>query len=158
MLNDTGDDFTQTETSVTVRRHMLATAEEIFAILRDPSLHSVIDGSGTVRQSKGAKTLLELGSKFSMSMKMGVPYAITNTVVEFEENRKIAWKHFGGHIWRYELEAAGDGTMVYETFDWSDAKAAPIYLALKLPTRHLGAMRRTLERLDALVTNRRQPV
>ena len=32
------------------------------------------------------------GSTFGMSMKVGIPYSMTNTVVEFEENRRIAWE------------------------------------------------------------------
>ena len=66
---------------------------------------------------------LTLGATFGMKMKLGVPYPIENTVVEFEENRLIAWRHMGGHRWRYELEPVDDGTKVTETFDWSTSKA-----------------------------------
>ena len=33
-----------------------------------------------------------LGSTFGMSMKLGVPYSMTNTVIEFEPDRRIAWQ------------------------------------------------------------------
>ena len=49
----------------------------------------------------------------------GFPYKIRNTVVEFEEGRRIAWRHFGGHRWRYVLEPRGEGTHVTESFDYS---------------------------------------
>ena len=31
-------------------------------------------------------------------------------VVEFEEDRRIAWRHYGHHIWRYTLEPTDGGT------------------------------------------------
>jgi hypothetical protein len=34
---------------------------------------------------------------------MGASYKITNTVVEFEEGERIAWRHLSGHRWRYEF-------------------------------------------------------
>ena len=77
-----------------------------------------------VQDVRGGATTLTLGSKFGMDMKMGpLPYRISNTVVEFEQDRLIAWDHFGKHRWRYELEPLGDGstTRVTESFDWSTA-------------------------------------
>ncbi len=53
-------------------------------------------------------------------MKMfGLPCKIRNRVVELEEDRRIAWRHFGGHRWRYELTPVDGGTRVTETFDYS---------------------------------------
>lgn len=97
-----------------------APASVIFAILTDPSQHPRIDGSGTVRESLAAPARLELGSEFGMAMKQGAPYKIKNKVVEFEQDRLIAWRHMGVHRWRYELtpNAAG-GTDVTETWDLS---------------------------------------
>ena len=37
-----------------------------------------------------------------------MPYRISSTVMEFVENRLIAWAHFGKHRWRYELELVED--------------------------------------------------
>ena len=45
-----------------------------------------------------------------MKMKIGAPYKILNEVVEFEEGRRIAWRHFAGHIWRYILEPVGQNS------------------------------------------------
>jgi hypothetical protein len=75
-------------------------------------------------------------------------------VVEFDENRLIAWRHFGGHRWRYELEPAGAGTRVRETYDWSTAiLGTRLYIeATGWPKRAEKAMTQTLERLAAHVT------
>ena len=64
-----------------------ASPDQIFDLLADPSRHSEIDGSGTVRGSRtSAPQRLGPGAKFGMDMKFGVPYRMTNTVVDFEEN------------------------------------------------------------------------
>ncbi len=61
-------------------------------------------------------------------MKMfGLPYRITNRVVEFERGSKIAWCHPGKHRWRWEVAQAGDGeTRVTETFDMSTSPLKPV--------------------------------
>ena len=89
----------------------------VFAIVSDPRQHSRIDGSGTVRGSVSGPDALVLGSEFGMDMKMGAPYKIKNKVVEFEQDRLIAWRHVGLHRWRYELAPSGTGTKVTETWD-----------------------------------------
>ena len=97
-----------------------APAPVVFAILSDPRQHSRIDGSGTVGDTVSGPDRLELGSQFGMQMKMGAPYKIKNKVVEFEQDRLIAWRHIGVHRWRYELTPTADGgTEVTETWDLS---------------------------------------
>lgn len=92
----------------------------VFAILADPRQHERIDGSGTVKGGVTGPDRLELGSQFSMKMKQGAPYTMKNTVVEFTEDRLIAWRHIGLHRWRYELSLSVDGgTDVTETWDLS---------------------------------------
>ena len=55
-----------------------------------------------------------------MDIKVGAKYKTTNTVIEFVEDKLIAWKHIGKHIWRYDLVDNADGTtIVTETWDWS---------------------------------------
>jgi hypothetical protein len=115
---------------VSVERFIPAAPGLIFEILADPRQHSKIDGSGSVKAAKvSAPSRLSKGSKFTMDMKILIPYKMTNTVVEFEENRRIAWQHFGGHIWRYILEPVDGGTKVTEQFDYNGSKSA---LMLKL--------------------------
>ena len=143
------------EQQVSVSRVIAATPEAIFDVLTDPARHSEIDGSGMVQQLRGDASRLELGSKFGMDMKMGfLPYKISNTVVEFEENRLIAWAHFGKHRWRYELEPVeGDGpaTKVTETFDWSTATIPKAIELMGYPKKHVPNMEATLERLAGVV-------
>ena len=127
-----------------------ATPEQIFDLLTDPTRHGEIDGSGMVQQARGDSTRLEMGSKFGMDMKMGpLPYRISNTVVEFEENRLIAWQHFGKHRWRYELEPVDGGTLVTETFDYSTAASPKGIELMGYPRKHCANIDATLERLAA---------
>jgi uncharacterized protein YndB with AHSA1/START domain len=147
-------DMERRQTSVS--RVIAATPEQIFDVLCDPSLHAVIDGSGSVQSAVTSGQRLELGSKFGMKMRIGLPYRIRNTVEEFEPNRRIAWRHLGRHRWRYTLEPVEGGTEVTETFDWSTS-LVPKYIELAgYPAKHEPNMERTLERLDAYVTNRSQ--
>jgi hypothetical protein len=104
---------------VTVERVIPAPPEEIFELLADPRRHRMIDGSDSVRDPKNAPPRLSLGAKIDMAMKLGIPYTMTNEVLEFEEGRRIAWqprraarlaRSFGGRIWRYELDPVPGGT------------------------------------------------
>lgn len=99
-----------------------APAEQIFALLANPRRHKEIDGSSTIQENLSGPDKLVLGSKFGMQMHLGVDYRIRNTVVEYEENKLIAWRHIGRWIWRYELVNIGpQSTQVTETFDASRA-------------------------------------
>lgn len=137
---------------VSTSRTIAADRQRIFDVLADPAMHPVIDGSGTVRQARqGAPARLAYGAKFGMSMKIGAPYRITNTVVEFDEGRRLAWRHYHGHVWRYELEDVEGGTKVTETFDWSGARTKWTLEVTGFPEKNLEAMERTLERLEETV-------
>ncbi len=139
---------------VAVSRIIDAPAAAIFAIVDDPSMHPVIDGSGSVRASQLSSCHLRLGDKFRMDMKLGVPYGISNVVVEHEPDRLIAWRHIGGHRWRYRLAPIDGGTEVTEEFDWSTSRV-PWFIELTgSPRKHPAAMRRTLDRLADVVTGR----
>ncbi|CAB4322887.1 MAG: dimethyladenosine transferase [Actinobacteria bacterium] len=137
---------------VSVSRFIAATPESIFDVLADPAKHPIIDGSGSLKKVKGNPGRLELGSRFSMGMKIIFNYSIKNTVVEFEEGRRISWRHFGRHIWRYTLEPVEGGTEVTETFDWAPAISPGMIERQGYPTKHPIDMAKTLERLDTYVT------
>lgn len=95
-----------------------APASKIFDVIANPQMHSIIDGSNSVRSVIKGPTRLALGSKFGMNMEIGIKYRINNIVVEFEENKRIAWRHLGRWIWRYELkEISSTQTVVIESFD-----------------------------------------
>lgn len=123
----------------------------VFAIVADPHQHARIDGSGSVRDLVSGPERLAKGDSFGVSMKLfGLPYKISNRVVEFEQDRLIAWRHFGLHRWRYELEPTSDGgTTVTET--WDCTRYDPLRFAvLKLagfPERNRRGIEATLDRL-----------
>lgn len=132
-----------------------APAPAIFDVLADPAQHALIDGSGTVQGTLAAPPRLALGATFGMSMRIGMPYRIENTVVEFEEGRVIAWRHFNGHRWRYELEPVGaDATVVTETFDGSTARMPASLLLINAYANNQTAILKTLVRLKQLVESR----
>jgi hypothetical protein len=145
---------------VTVERLIAAPASDIFRIVSDVSRHPEIDGSGAVVKPKdGVPPALALGSTFGMSMKAGVPYTMSNTVIEFEQDRRIAWKtvlsgflgrYIGGRIWRYELEPVEGGTLVRESWDISQDKQSGFLRRGKLPSATADGMTKTLERLAGI--------
>jgi uncharacterized protein YndB with AHSA1/START domain len=140
------------EQVVSVSRVIDASPEAIFDVLTDPARHAEIDGSGMVQKLHGESNRLELGSTFGMDMKFGfIPYRMTNTVVEFEENRLIAWQHFNRHRWRYELAPVDGGTEVTESFDWSTARSPKSIELMGYPKKHPANMEATLERLAAVL-------
>jgi uncharacterized protein YndB with AHSA1/START domain len=149
-----------TDETVTVERIIPAPPDKIFELLADPARHCEIDGSGTVRNCKGGSQRLTLGSKFGMSMKLGIPYSMVSTVIEFDEDRRIAWQTWppykfsdklgGGRIWRYELEPVEGGTRVRETWDISQERVKAFVRPARNKTRE--NMEQTLARIEQLVT------
>lgn len=130
-----------------------APASKIFDLLARPTMHSVIDGSRSVRGVLKAPDRLSLGAKFGMSMKLGVRYRVTNTVIEFNENKAIAWRHLGRWVWRYELrEITPNQTVVTESFDgrpspfqwWLNARKAYGY-AEKAVAKTLVRLKKEIE-------------
>jgi uncharacterized protein YndB with AHSA1/START domain len=156
---------------VTVERVIHAPPAVIFDILADPTQHSAIDGSHAVKKPKTpSQPRLSQGATFVMRMRvrpeghhpaqlLQVVVAalsrgrLTNTVVEFQEGRRIAWRNFGRHVWRYQLEPAGqpDTTIVRETFDYSTNTFPPLLELVGFPTKNREAMEATLDRLAQLV-------
>lgn len=119
--------------------HVDATAEEVFDFIRRPANHPEISGDGSVKGTRrGAEVLSAEGDRFGMSMKMlGLPYRITNTVVEYEDGRRIAWCHPGKHRWRWEVEpVATGGCTVTETFDMSTSPVKPVLKLMGFPGKH----------------------
>lgn len=142
-----------------VERVIDAPAEELFAIVANPTRHPEIDGSGTVRGTGDPDAMLGLGDSFTMQMRAGFPYTMVSTVVEFEPNRRIAWQTrpanqvmgrlAGGRIWRYELEEVDGGTLVRETWDISEERFKRLVEPLR--SRTAASMAKTLERLERAV-------
>jgi uncharacterized protein YndB with AHSA1/START domain len=149
---------------VSVERVIAAPPETIFEILADPRRHPEVDGSGTVRQAAAdSPSRLSAGAKFGMAMRFGMPYRMINTVIEFEDGRRIAWaptlefrgKELGrraGRIWRYELDPVDGGTRVRETWDASQERAYVIQKLLGTPKRTGDDMAKSLANLERLAT------
>jgi uncharacterized protein YndB with AHSA1/START domain len=118
--------------------HVAAPPEEVFEYLRRPSNHMALNGDHSVRGALAGPPVLGPGDKFGMRMRIGLPYRVVNKVIEFEPGQRIAWCHFAGHTWRWELRPEGDGTRVTETFDQSTARAPlPFFFRLTgYPKRH----------------------
>jgi uncharacterized protein YndB with AHSA1/START domain len=143
-----------TDKVVRATRFVPAPAQRIFDLLADPAKHSIIDGSGSVRQPRSnAPSRLSLGAHFAMSMKIGVPYRITNTVVAFEEPSHIAWKHLGNAVWDYRLEETEGGTNVTESWDYGPTGRLGVVLRLiRFPQRNQASIEASLARLERYVT------
>ena len=115
-----------------------------------------------VKRARSGGRRLALGDRFGMDMHLGVAYSTRNTVIELEENRRIAWQTtasgplgavLGGRIWRYLLEPVEGGTLVTETWDLSQEKwtSKPVVkVTMAASTRR--NMERTLARIEELVT------
>lgn len=132
-----------------------ASPSEIFDLLADPRRHGEIDGSGSVKGAQAdAPERLSMGSKFGMNMRIAVPYKMTNTVVEFEENVRIGWCHIGGHIWRYILEPVEGGTRVTEEFDWNTNRSPLMLKIMRAPSNNAKAIEKTLENLVRIFSAR----
>ncbi len=96
-----------------------------------------------------------------MDMKWGVAYATRNVVVEFEDNRRIAWqtlapapldKLITGRIWRYELEPVDGGTLVKESWDIRKEAIVGKWAVRRMAALTERNMSRTLERIECIVT------
>jgi Polyketide cyclase / dehydrase and lipid transport len=155
--------MSESNKQVSGSRIIPADAQRIFDVVADPTLHHVIDGSGSVMGTSGSPRKLALGDTFATKMRIVVPYRITNTVVEYSEGRRIAWQHVGGWRWRYDLEPIEEGpdtgsTLVTETFDWSGSKAGAYVEVMRFPAKNRTSIHDTLARLEAFVENTSSPL
>ncbi len=148
--------------TVSVERVINAPPGEIFALLADAGKHASFDGSESVNHASRKSVPLSMGSKFGMAMRgrketMFIPYRTTNTVVEYEPDRRIAWKTtalgglIGGRIWRYELSPAEGATFVRETWDVSQDKQKAMITSGSMPKQAEKGMSVTLERIAKLL-------
>ena len=123
---------------------------EVFALLANPHRHHEFDGSGTLRTAVSGPERLALGDTFGMDMKMKIGYRVTNTVVEWEPDRLIAWCHPAKARWRYELEPVDGGTRITETFDF---RRSPVRWGIELAGMHKAnarSIRDTLRKLEEM--------
>jgi hypothetical protein len=145
---------------VSVSRRIPARPQEIFAIIADPNRHVEIDGSGMLRGAIDAAPVRGLGDVFAMKMyyqEFG-DYEMSNTVVEYQPDRLIAWEparrdqadESWHYRWRYELVPDEDGgTVVTESFDLSRSPQEARQ-ATRDGTTWIEAMTQSLEHLERL--------
>lgn len=150
---------------MSVERVIKASPDKIFALLADAGKHASFDGSDSVNHATGELVPLSKGSKFGMAMRgrnetLFIPYRTTNTVIEYEPDRRIAWQTtslgglVGARIWRYELSpgpADPDGTLVRETWDVSQDKQKRMITGGSMPKLTEDGMLATLERIAELL-------
>ncbi|WP_328453245.1 SRPBCC family protein [Amycolatopsis sp. NBC_00438] len=149
---------------VSVERRIAAPADRVYALVADPLRHKDIDGSGSLVEAIDVSSPgrpLGLGDHFGMRMDLRGKYVMTSTVIEAVPGRRFAWQSrphedsvkwrlvFGGRIWRYEFEPAGDGTLVRESWDLSEEPLRVVVAGGRWAAR--AAMRRTLDRMAGLV-------
>ena len=110
-----------------------ASADDIFALLSDPSRHAETDNSGMVVSADTDAKLEKVGDIFVMNMtKEDGDYQTRNEVFAFQENKVIGWQNLAnltadvevGAKWLYELASEGsDKTSVTLTYDRSEIES-----------------------------------
>lgn len=148
--------MTDETTSLTVTQLVPVSANRLFAVLIDPARHAEIDGSETVRSAASTDVVTKVTDVFTMNMNQPAfgEYQSDNHVVEFEQDRRIAWTPALagsdplGHVWRWELEPeGGSSTRVSQTCDWSAVTDERVLAALGFPRISGDQMGTTIERL-----------
>ena len=152
-----------------VQRTIKADPAAIFAVLRDPEGHVVIDASGMLMDFTG-EPASAVGDTFVIHMDrealndypMG-EYDVTVNITTYEPDREIAWTIQGqikpqiGHVYGYRLEPLDpieDGTLVTSYYDWSNID--PVWKEANIfPIIPESALRATLGILARTVTPKR---
>ncbi|WP_131105141.1 SRPBCC family protein [Ornithinimicrobium sufpigmenti] len=109
---------------VQASRDVNAPPRTIFALIADPARQPEWDGNDNLVEAPAGQRVHQVGDVFTMALTNGKTRE--NHVVEFEEDRLLAWKPASpgeppaGHLWRWTLEPQADGTTrVTHTYDWS---------------------------------------
>ena len=123
-----------------------ASPQALFELLANPHEHVGLDGSGLIRGVIDGPARLALGSIFRMRMK---GYTTVNTVVEFEQDALIAWRHRARHVWRWQLRPVTGGTSVTATFDYSAKRVRPVVELMGIPRRATAILDRSLLTLQS---------
>ena len=106
-------------------REIAADAATIFELIADPSRQPEWDGMDNLVSAAPDQRVHAVGDVFVMTIHLGSDRH--NRIVEFEEDRRIAWrpsepgKEEPGHLWRWDLEPVSEGvTRVTHTYDWTE--------------------------------------
>ena len=102
------DDHNEAPRVVTATREIAAGAGRIFALIADPAEQPRWDGNDNLAEAAAGQRVRAVGDVFTMTITLGE--ARENHVVEFEAERRIAWRPAEpgreppGHLWVWELE------------------------------------------------------
>ncbi|MEV8511496.1 SRPBCC family protein [Dactylosporangium sp. NPDC051484] len=114
----------ESERVVTASRDIAAATAEIFELIADPSQQPRWDGNDNLSEALSGQRVHAVGDVFVMTITTGG--VRENHVVEFVEQRRIAWRPSEsgqpapGHLWRWELEPIdASQTRVTHTYDWT---------------------------------------
>lgn len=139
---------------VSATREIAAPAAQIFELIADPSRQPEWDGNHNLSRAAAGQRVHAVGDVFQMTLSNG--NVRDNKVVEFEEGRRIAWcpgdegAAPAGHLWRWELEPAGDKhTRVTHTYDWSQLNDVKRLERASSTTSEM--LSKSLEKLSATV-------
>ena len=104
-----------------------APAAAVFDLIADPARQPEWDGNDNLGSAAAGQRVTEAGGSFVTTLTKGVDRE--NHVVDFVEGRRIAWmpSEVGqpplGHKWMWEIEAAGDeSVLVRQTYDWTQLR------------------------------------
>ncbi len=144
--------------SVTV--HIAAPADRVWPLLSDVTRIGDFSPETFEAQWLDGATGPKPGARFRGHVKRngkGPIYWTTCTVIASDPGREFAFgvgaPHKPLNTWRYQLEPAGDGTDVTESFELARTPALRLYWALLGWTRgrtNINGMRTTLERIKAV--------
>jgi uncharacterized protein YndB with AHSA1/START domain len=109
---------------VSASRVVRAPADDVFALIADPSRQPEWDGNDNLGAAAGGQRIRAIGEVFLMTLTGGS--VRENHVVEFSEGRLVAWMPSEvdtprpGHLWRWQLDPIDDRTtLVTHTYDWT---------------------------------------
>jgi len=119
------DDHEDSPRVATASRDITASAGRIFELIADPAQQPRWDGNDNLDRAADNQRVHAVGDVFTTTLTRGGDRE--NHVVEFVEQRRIAWrpsepgKPPPGHLWAWELEPIDPSrTRVTHTYDWSE--------------------------------------
>ena len=152
---------------IEVSRHIVATAHEVFAVLRDPRGHVDIDASGMLMDATG-EPVSAVSDRFTVHMDRRAlgdlpwtDYDVQVVITAYVPDHEIAWTIEGRlkpplrHVYGYRLEPDGTGVLVTSYYDWSELDPSWQSTSDSFPVVPESALKATLGILDRTVRRRR---
>jgi len=138
---------------VSVSREIAAGTGKIFELIADPTRQPCWDGNDNVAEAAAGQRIRAVDEIFTVTLTQGG--VRENHVVEFEEQRRIAWQPSEqgqeppGHLWRWQLEPIDvSRTRVTHTYDWTQLTDEKRFPRARATTA--DKLRASLDRLAAL--------